>query len=239
MLDSIRGWCTTHKDSFLKPAGVFICICLAVAIMLTGANFATEGILDAKEKQSRSDTMRRLMPAGTYKESTLKTQDGEKVTYHVAKDGGRVVGYIFIVDEKGFGGMVTVMTAVYYDGTISAVVILDASGETPGLGDKIKEAEFCDQFKGKTTGISLLKGGADEARNEVDAVTRATVSSRAVTRAVNKSLTYFEYAAPMEAPGPEGEAGGSASEASGGESLPEEGSSEAVGESSEAEVPAE
>ena len=84
--------------------------------------------------------------------------------------------------------MVEVMTAVKSDGTVAAVEILDASGETPGLGQNVTKQDFYGQYANHTKDISVKKSNATG--NEVNAVTGATISSKAVTAAVNEALNY-------------------------------------------------
>ena len=71
-------------------------------------------------------------------------------------------------------------------------IILDVSGETPGLGQNAAKESFYSQYAGLKKGVSLLKNGAKAENNEVDAVTGATITSTAVTRAVNAALDDFE-----------------------------------------------
>ena len=104
------------------------------------------------------------------------------------------MGYIFTTSEKGYGGEVSVMTAIDTDGNIKAVSVLDASNETPGLGQNVTKSGFYSQYSGLSGEISVVKSGADSENNEIDAVTGATISSRAVTAAVNRALQNFsEY----------------------------------------------
>jgi electron transport complex protein RnfG len=84
------------------------------------------------------------------------------------------------------------MTAIKPDGTVAGVAILDVSGETPGLGQNAAKESFFSQYIGLKKGVSVLKNGAKAENNEVDAVTGATITSTAVTRAVNKALGDFE-----------------------------------------------
>ena len=84
------------------------------------------------------------------------------------------------------------MTAVNPDGTVKSVAILDVSNETPGLGQNAAKESFYSQYANKKSGISLLKNGADTAKNEVNAVTGATITSTAVNKAVNTALEQFE-----------------------------------------------
>ena len=126
---------------------------------------------------------------------TISFNGKENFEFNAAKSKtGETLGYIFITSEKGYGGEVSVMTAIGTDGKIVNVAILDASGETPGLGQNLTKENFYSQFSGKSGATEVVKNGADSAKNEVNAVTGATISSRAVKNAVNKALSqYSEY----------------------------------------------
>lgn len=118
-------------------------------------------------------------------------RNGE-ITYYAAINGGETAAYIFTESSKGYGGDVSVMTAIKPDGTVAGVAILDVSGETPGLGQSLQRKAFFLSISGLKKGVSVLKNGAKAENNEVDAVTGATITSTAVTRAVNKALDDFE-----------------------------------------------
>ena len=84
------------------------------------------------------------------------------------------------------------MTAFNTDVTVLGTAILAVSNETPGLGQNAAKEGFYSQFKWLKKGISLLKNGADGEKNEINAVTGATITSAAVTRAVNAALDDFD-----------------------------------------------
>ncbi|MBQ2135904.1 MAG: FMN-binding protein, partial [Clostridia bacterium] len=115
-----------------------------------------------------------------------------EVEYYSASKDEEVTAFIFITSAKGYGGDVSVMTAVDLEGEILAVDILDVTGETPGLGQNAAKEGFYSQFAGKNDKITVVKNGADEDAGEINAVTGATISSKAVTSAVNKALEYYE-----------------------------------------------
>ena len=80
------------------------------------------------------------------------------------------------------------MTAILPDGSVNAVEILDVSNETPGLGQNATQEKFYGQFSGMSGTLSVVKSGADNSAGEINAVTGATITSRAVTKAVNEAL---------------------------------------------------
>ena len=98
----------------------------------------------------------------------------------------RLVGYVVDVITNGYGGELEIIMGVGTDGKICAVKILNSS-ETAGLGAKASEPEFTDKYKGKNTILSVVKN--EEADfDEIEAISGATITSEAVTRAVNTGL---------------------------------------------------
>ncbi|WP_417019446.1 FMN-binding protein, partial [Anaerotruncus massiliensis (ex Liu et al. 2021)] len=89
-------------------------------------------------------------------------------------------GYAFKVKDKGFGGVYNVMVGIGNDGRITGVKLLDNS-ETPGLGSKTGADAFTGQFPGK-----------DKSLEGVDAVTGATISSKAFFRCVDTAYQAYE-----------------------------------------------
>ena len=86
------------------------------------------------------------------------------------------------------------MTAIGNDGRIIEISILDVANETPGLGQNVTKEAFYSQYSGKTADVEVLKNGADSSVNQINAWTGATISSKAVNRAVNEAMANFgEY----------------------------------------------
>lgn len=180
-----------NKNDIIKPVAVLLAICIIIPLALSLTNKITKDkIAELDEKNSR-ETMADLIEADNFTEGEFKNGDTE-FTYYSAVKNGETVGFIFKTAEKGYGGDVSVMTAVNTDGTVKSVAILDVSNETPGLGQNAAKESFYSQYTNKKSGISLVKNGAESAKNEVNAVTGATITSTAVNKAVNKALKEFE-----------------------------------------------
>jgi len=110
----------------------------------------------------------------------------------VAKDSsGSALGYVFTVtSSQGYGGDITLSMGVAGDGTINGVEFLSIS-ETAGLGMKADTEEFKSQFNGMNVSqISYTKTGKQN-DYEIDAISGATITTSAVTNAVNAGLSYF------------------------------------------------
>lgn len=117
--------------------------------------------------------------------------DGGEIKIYQGTRQGQTVGYaIETFSNNGFGGIIRLMAGFLPDGTIYRVETLSQS-ETPGLGDKMEKtkSDFALQFDNKTPGtfrLSVKKDGGD-----VDAITAATISSRAYTDAVARAYKVF------------------------------------------------
>ncbi len=94
---------------------------------------------------------------------------------------GEPIGYTLKVSGKGYGGTLEVIVGIGKNGIIEAVRV-GSHQETPGLGAKALEPRFRDQFKGLATDRPI----GDE---DVSAITGATITSKAVTQAVNAAIT--------------------------------------------------
>ena len=92
-----------------------------------------------------------------------------------------LIGYVATASSKGYGGDVDVMIGYDLNGKMTGVTILDNS-ETAGLGANCTKEEWLSQFVGMSGKLSVKKDGGD-----VDALTSATITSRAVCSAINKA----------------------------------------------------
>lgn len=190
ILEKIKNFYKTYYE-IVNPTLVLGVICIVVTLALSSANLLTADKIKELSAQTEKESMSKVL-AGEYTEVT-ENLDGSEVTYYKAERDGETVGYIFTVDTKGYGGTVSVMTGVNTDGTVANVEILSADDETPGLGQNVTKEKFYGQFSGLKNGISVKRSGtANRDNNEIDAVTGATISSKAVTTAVNTALGYAE-----------------------------------------------
>lgn len=116
--------------------------------------------------------------------------EGEDLIVYKATKGGQWVGSaVKTYSPKGFAGKIVLMVGFLPDGTINNISVVEQK-ETPGLGTKMKEPKFKDQFNKKNPesfNITVKKDGGD-----VDAITASTISSRAFCDAVNRAFEAFK-----------------------------------------------
>lgn len=110
----------------------------------------------------------------------------------VAKDdSGNTLGYVVTVLAKdGSQGSITFSVGIQNDGTVNGYSITSIA-ETPGLGDKAKTEEFSGQFKEKQVDAFEVVKQKPASDSEIEAISAATITSRAMTNGVNACITYF------------------------------------------------
>jgi Na+-transporting NADH:ubiquinone oxidoreductase subunit C len=157
-------------------------------VILNEALFLMRGVLIASGKTVPADAgeLRNLYQK-TVEE--LKSSEGNELYYRI-KDPqtGETAGYVFIEKGAGLWGTITMSTGISPAGdSILGVYFLDQN-ETPGLGGRITESWFCDQFKGKMGPFTLVPEGTPSKKNEFDAITGATSTSNSVKNIINDML---------------------------------------------------
>lgn len=191
ILDKIKSFHKANTE-IITPTAVLAIICVVVTLALSSTNLLTSGKIEALAIENQNKAMAKLIEADEYHELPAKTSNGD-ITYHAAIKDGDTIGCIFVTEANGYGGTISVMTAVDMEGKIIAVEILAADDETPGLGQNVTKPDWYSQFSGLKNDITVIKGGsANQENNEVNAVTGATISSKAVTAAVNQALDYAQ-----------------------------------------------
>ena len=181
----------------LKSTFIMFLTCLVVAGMLAGTNYLTyQKIADNNNAQEEETRYKVLKMAEKFEPVDIDS-DGE-VDCYAGYANDMIVGYTFITSTKGYAGDVTVMTGILFDGKINDVAIISHS-ETPGLGAKADNSDFTDRFKQTfdKNGFAVTKDNNGDA-SSIDAITGATITSRAVTSAVNDAIKMYYMVAEKE-----------------------------------------
>ncbi len=149
-------------------------------------------LVDQKKNEAAIQAVLPLEGEITYKADTLKyNYEGADLTFpcNLAYDAnGNFLGAAVKTNEGGFGGKIDMMVGFLADGTIKGTSVL-SHAETPGLGANMT-GKFKDQFVDKNPAnfkLIVKKDGGD-----VDAITAATITSRAFSKAVDKAYKAFE-----------------------------------------------
>lgn len=119
---------------------------------------------------------------------------GDEITeVAVAQDAsGAEMGYVITVtSHEGYGGDIQISVGILSDGTVKGIETLTIN-ETAGLGMKAKEPEFKDQFKDKQVEKFTYTKSGEDGDDKIDALSGATITTNAVTNAVDSALVYFQ-----------------------------------------------
>jgi Na+-translocating ferredoxin:NAD+ oxidoreductase subunit G len=120
---------------------------------------------------------------------TKNGQPSSLTLYRVAQDN-KVAGWVAKADGQGYGDKVELLIGVDPDvQKITGLFVLEQK-ETPGLGNRISEPQWRNQFVGKSTAAPLhVVKGKGEGPDTIDAITGATISSRRITAIVNNTVS--------------------------------------------------
>lgn len=152
-----------------------------VAGLLGLVNYVTADTIAEQIAQKAENAMRQVLEADSYE--PLDVPEGSAVTA-AYRAGDK--GYVVRVAPNGFGGAIDMMVGVDVSGAVTGVAIVSQS-ETASLGANCTREDFRAQFTGKTGTLSVSKDGG-----EIEALTGATVTSRAVTEGVNTALEFVQ-----------------------------------------------
>ena len=180
----------------LKPAISLFVICIVVSAAL---GFTYSGTKDVIEERKRLDEIAArqevLSTAETFAEiekldDIVKSKPELNLVKEAYKamNGETVEGYVLTAVSKGYGGDVKVIVGVDNSKKITGVKIVEHS-ETPGLGAKAENPEFLSQFVDivPKEAFKVVKDNKTKTE-EIDAISSATITSKAVTNAVQAAV---------------------------------------------------
>ncbi len=173
------------------------CVIAASALMITDQ--VTAGPIQKQIDQANELARKGVFPEADAFEALDEAQLQElkadfKILEEVyyAKKGSDVIGFVVKTMPSGFSGKIEVTTGISVDAKLTGVRI-GAMTETPGLGDIAKKPEFYEQYTGKSTSTEIGVNKSTPKENEIQALTGATITSRAVTLGVNTAVQVVDF----------------------------------------------
>lgn len=185
--------------------GLILFAITIIAGALLGLTYeVTKEPIDDAQKAKTDEALEKIFPEKTFGESML-TLSGEMseqypyiLGYYEVFEGSETAGYAFkLVTPEGYGGDIELLVGVHADGYVTGIDIIKHS-ETPGLGAKAPEPEFKDQFIDKALSELTVVKSPVTSDNQIQAISAATISSKAVTVAVNQAIDYYKEALAKE-----------------------------------------
>ncbi|WP_346868022.1 RnfABCDGE type electron transport complex subunit G [Clostridium sp. UBA1353] len=176
--------CKIMKEN-LKLGGILLAITAIAGLILAFAYDITRAPIEAKAKEDQAAAMKVVLEAEEFSELKDGVADENVTGIFQAKTSGNDAGYVFQVNSSGYGGKIELMVGIDAEGAVSGITILSHT-ETPGLGSKAKDdPSFAAQYKGLSSEKELTVG------SDIQAITGATITSKAVTTGVNTAINYY------------------------------------------------
>lgn len=164
----------------LRLTLTLLLITSVTAALLGLVNELTEDKIDTLTREKAEKAMQEVLPAQSYEELPAQA-DGISAVYRADE-----LGYVVRVSTNGFGGAIDMMVGVDDAGTVTGISVI-SHAETASLGANCTREDFRSQFVGASGTVAVTKDGG-----QIEALTGATVTSRAVSDGVNLVLRYVE-----------------------------------------------
>lgn len=180
------------ESSFLNMFLTLLVVTVVSSLAASMVYTVTKGPIAEVQRLKQEKAIKEVMPGfTTLQQERIKPPGGvDSVSIFKGYNNDQEIGVaVNAYTNKGYSGLVKLLVGFKPDGTITNVAVLEQK-ETPGLGTKMETPGFKDQFMGKNPANFKLKVTKDG--GDVDAITAATISSRAFCDAVSQAYGTFE-----------------------------------------------
>jgi len=167
-------------------------ICFIAGALLAGVDKVTQAPIQRANSAKKLCALQEVLPACDNQpdqNACTVEHNGQTWTFYVARNANTYAGTaVETTSSIGYGGDITIMLGISAEGQTETIAILKQT-ETPGLGANIETDNFKSNFKQKpieSTNWTVKKDGGD-----IDQITAATISSRAVADAVNNAIEAY------------------------------------------------
>ncbi|HJD33175.1 MAG TPA: RnfABCDGE type electron transport complex subunit G [Candidatus Mediterraneibacter tabaqchaliae] len=194
-------------DKIIKNTLILTVITVVSGLLLGLVYDITKEPIAIAQENTRQEAFRSVLPdAASFEEyegydaekaGALLVENGydpDEISDAVTgKDaGGEIVGYVVnVISHEGYAGDIEISVGIASDGTVTGIEMLSIS-ETAGLGMKAAEADFKDQFKDKKVEKFTYTKSGESGDDMIDAISGATITTNAVTNAVDAALVYYQ-----------------------------------------------
>lgn len=194
-------------NTIIRYGLILFIISVVCTLLLAVTNMVTEPVIAQQNEIKNIEAQQSVLPDA---DNFVAADDLEKIKKDIpenadivesldyAYSGDELVGYSVKTTPNGYGGEIELLTGIDTEGTITGIYILDQS-ETAGLGARSTEESFQEQYEGLTSTeeVEVEKSGPIEG-NEIQAISGATITSKAVTLGVNTSSEAVKAAQEVE-----------------------------------------
>ena len=194
-------------DKIIKNTLILTVITVVSGLLLGLVYDITKEPIAIAQENTRQEAFRSVLPdAASFEE--YEGDDAEKAGALLVENGydpdeisdavtgkdagGEIVGYVVnVISHEGYAGDIEISVGIASDGTVTGIEMLSIS-ETAGLGMKAAEADFKDQFKDKKVEKFTYTKSGESGDDMIDAISGATITTNAVTNAVDAALVYYQ-----------------------------------------------
>ncbi|MEG0788884.1 MAG: RnfABCDGE type electron transport complex subunit G [Alistipes sp.] len=193
------------KSTLINMVSVLFGITLIASASVGVVNMITEEPIEQAKEATTVAALAKVLPAFESTSPQELTIDKMPITVYTATTGDEVIGYaVQTMTKRGFGGVIRLMVGFTPAGEVVNVNVLEQT-ETPGLGTKMCDEEnvLLNSVKGKNLNTMKLVDGklaVTKDGGDVDALTAATISSRAYVDAMNRAYMAYQSVASGVAP---------------------------------------
>ena len=174
----------SERKEIIKVGFILFAITAVAALILAVVNNFTAPVIAENNKRAQDEAMQKVLPgASSFEQIEFTPVDGNCTTELYIADGA---GTVAKAAPSGYGGTIDMVIGIDDELKVTGIEIISQS-KTAGLGSNCTSDSFKMQFVGKTEGITVVKNGAQD--NEIDAISSATITSKAVTKGVNDALS--------------------------------------------------
>lgn len=177
----------------IKNAMILFVIALISSVLLAFSYSITKEPIAKQQLIRQNEALSAVLPDSEFTEITEAdfSKQPAILSLFEAKSGSDIVGYAFkVASEEGYSGHLELVVGISPDGKLTGIDLVQQS-ETPGLGAKSDDEEFKSQYVQKPASLLTVVKSAPANESEIGAISGATITSRAVTNAVNEAISYF------------------------------------------------
>ena len=186
---------TNNKFFILKLALILFAITFIATLLLTLCNYVTKDRIALLEQKNAEEAKASVIENSVFDKVALSDDIMSKYSVNFgnvevfrARKDKEFSGYCINLQPSGYIGKINMIVGIKPDLTFAGIKIISMS-ETPGLGAKASEESFYTQFALDKKGpLSVVKNSSSPKENEINAISGATITSKAVTSGANAAL---------------------------------------------------
>ncbi|WP_411681219.1 RnfABCDGE type electron transport complex subunit G [Clostridium thailandense] len=181
------------KDKEIIKLGLILLIIASVAgFILAGAYSVTKAPIEKQNIKTNKEAMKELITTAEDFKRVQGVEENNVLEVNEAIANSKTIGYTIKVSTKGYSGEIQTMVGISTKGEVTGIKILSQT-ETPGLGANAVQPKFSGQYKNKPieNALEVVKRAVSKP-NEIEAMTGATITSKAVTDGVNEAVDFYK-----------------------------------------------